>query len=129
MVVAGGQLLEMFGHGFEVGYAPLVILAAGVLARVAAGPAEDMLNMTGNGDVSASTYLATVAVNVILAIALIGSFGLNGAAIATAISLALRALWLSYAVWRRVGIRTSVVSLLTGRTTERRNEHLGAPAE
>jgi len=131
MVVAGGRLLGMFGHGFEVGYVPLVILAAGVLARVAAGPAEDMLNMTGNGDVSASTYLAIVAVNVVLATVLIGFFGLNGAAIATAISLALRALWLSYAVWRRVGIRTSILFfLVTRRIAEPpHDEHLRAPAE
>ena len=39
----------------------------GVLARVAAGPAEDMLNMTGHGGVSASTYLVVVVVNVLLA--------------------------------------------------------------
>ena len=85
----------MFGHGFEAGYVPLVILAAGVFARVAAGPAEDMLNMTGNSNVSASTYLAIVVVNVALAVALVIPFGLNGAAAASAISLALRALWLS----------------------------------
>ncbi len=64
MVAGGHWLLGMFGHGFEAGYVPLVILAAGVFARVAAGPAEDMLNMTGNSNVSASTYLAIVAVNV-----------------------------------------------------------------
>ena len=92
MVGAGDCLLGMFGHGFEAGYTPLVILAAGVLARVAAGPAEDMLNMTGHGGVSASTYLAVVVVNVLLAVALIIPFGLNGAAVASAISLALRAL-------------------------------------
>ncbi len=40
---------------------PLVILGVGVFARVSAGPAEDVLNMTGHGGVSASTYLAIVA--------------------------------------------------------------------
>ena len=64
IVAAATGCSDMFGHGFEAGYVPLVILAAGVLARVAAGPAEDMLNMTGHGDVSASTYLAIVVVNV-----------------------------------------------------------------
>ena len=132
MVGAGDRLLHMFGHGFDAGYTPLVILAAGVLARVAAGPAEDMLNMTGHSNVSASTYLAVVVVNVLLAVALIIPFGLNGAAVASAISLALRALWLSWAVWRRLQIHTSILAILAagGLSAVRfRNEHLRAPAE
>jgi O-antigen/teichoic acid export membrane protein len=132
MVTAGHTMLNMFGHGFGAGYVPLVILAAGVLARVAAGPAEDMLNMTGHGDVSASTYLAIVVVNVLLAMALVVPFGLNGAAVASAISLALRALWLSLAVWRRLRVRTSILAILFfgGLDAVReRDEHLRAPAE
>ncbi len=112
MVAGGDRLLGMFGHGFEAGYVPLVILAAGVFARVAAGPAEDMLNMTGHSKVSASTYLAIVAINVPLAIALVIPFGLNGAAVASAIALMLRALWLSYAVWKKLGIRTSILAVI-----------------
>jgi O-antigen/teichoic acid export membrane protein len=132
IVGAGDWLLDMFGHGFGAGYTPLVILAAGVFARVAAGPAEDMLNMTGNGDVSASTYLAIVVVNVVLAAALIVPFGLNGAAIASAISLALRALWLSLAVWRRVRVRTSILAIAAAgglAALHARQLHLRAPAE
>ena len=102
IIIAGGHfLLEACSAlGFDAGYVPLVILAAGVFARVAAGPAEDMLNMTGNGGVSASTYLAIIVVNVALAIPLIALFGLNGAAIASAVAMALRALWLARAVRR-----------------------------
>lgn len=132
IVTAGRPMLDIFGHGFGAGYVPLVILAAGVLARVAAGPAEDMLNMTGHGDISASTYLVIVIVNVVLAAVLIVPFGLNGAAVASAISLALRALWLSYAVWRKLRVRTSILTILLfgglGGTHER-DEHLRAPAE
>ncbi len=112
MIGGGHWLLGMFGHGFEAGYVPLVILGMGVFARVSAGPAEDMLNMTGNSRVSASTYLAIVAVNVPLAVALVIPFGLNGAAVASAIALMLRALWLSYAVWRKLGIRTSILAVI-----------------
>ncbi len=130
MVAGGAQLLAMFGHGFEAAYVPLVILAVGVFARVAAGPAEDMLNMTGHGDVSASTYLVIVVVNVALAIALVIPFGLNGAAAASAIALTLRALWLSYAVWKRLGIRTSILAVVAAAGITRlgsRAAELGAP--
>ncbi len=113
VIIAGGHfLLKMFGTGFDAGYVPLVILAAGVFARVAAGPAEDMLNMTGNGGISASTYLAIIVVNVALTIPLIALFGLNGAAIASAVALALRALWLARAVQARLGIDTSILAAI-----------------
>jgi O-antigen/teichoic acid export membrane protein len=126
ILIAGGDiLLGMFGHGFEAGYVPLAILAAGVMARVAAGPAEDILNMTGNGHLSASTYLAAVTVNVILAIALVIPFGLNGAAAASAIALALRAFWLSLSVWKRLRIGTSIVA--AGSTYLTRYTLRGAP--
>ncbi len=131
IIIAGGHfLLKMFGVGFDAGYLPLVILAAGVLARVAAGPAEDMLNMTGNGGVSASTYLAVVVVNVALAIPLIALFGLNGAAIASAVTLALRALWLSRAVRVRLGVDTSILSAIRFRDiVGGRHSAAGTPAE
>ena len=96
------------------------------------GPVGLMLNMTGHGNICASTYLAVVVVNVLLAVALIIPFGLNGAAVASAISLALRALWLSWAVWRRLQIHTSILAILAagGLSAVRfRNEHLRAPAE
>jgi O-antigen/teichoic acid export membrane protein len=108
LIAGGDMLLGMFGHGFEAGYTPLAILAAGVMARVCAGPAEDILNMTGNGRTSASTYLVVVIVNVLLAIALVIPFGLNGAAAASAVALALRAFWLSFSVWKRLRISTSI---------------------
>lgn len=113
VILAGGDLLlNLFGAGFDAGYASLAILAAGVLARVSAGPAEDLLNMTGNGRVSASTYVVVVALNVVLAIALIIPFGIEGAAVASAVSLSARALWLSLAVWRRLGIQTSILTAI-----------------
>ena len=133
IVVVGERLLGMFGGGFEAGYTPLVILAAGVIARVAAGPAEDVLNMTGHSSLSASTYLAIVVLSVALAVALVIPFGVNGAAVASAAALVIRALWLSRAARKRLGVRTSILSLvppnaLSGRFGSRRSP-AGAPAE
>jgi len=101
LIAAGGWLLGMFGQGFAAGYVPLVILAAGVLVRVAAGPAEDILNMTGHGNVTARTYLGAVAVNVALAVVLVVPFGLIGAAVASSAALMLKAVVLAAAVRRR----------------------------
>jgi O-antigen/teichoic acid export membrane protein len=113
VIVAGGDwLLAMFGDGFEAGYTPLLILATGVVARVAAGPAEDVLNMTGHSGLSASTYLAIVGVNVAFAVPLIMLFGVNGAAAAGAIALTLRALWLARAARRRLGVDATILAAL-----------------
>jgi O-antigen/teichoic acid export membrane protein len=110
ILLAGDLLLGMFGPGFEAGFVPLAILAAGVMARVVAGPAEDVLNMTGHGGLSASTYLVVVVVSVALSVALVVPFGIEGAAVASSLALAGRAAWLSRAAWRRLGIHTSVVA-------------------
>jgi O-antigen/teichoic acid export membrane protein len=112
LVAGGDRLLAMFGAGFEAGYTPLVILAVGVVMRVAAGPAEDLLNMTGHSGLSASTYLVIVGVNVAFAVPLIMLFGVNGAAMAGAIALTLRALWLAFAARRRLGVNTSILAVL-----------------
>jgi O-antigen/teichoic acid export membrane protein len=114
MVLGGHWLLDMFGTGYDDGYLPLLILAVGVAARVAAGPAEDLLNMTGHNRLTASTYLGIVVVNVALNVALIIPFGIVGAAVATSIALTLRAGWLAVAAHRRLGIHTSMVAILFG---------------
>jgi O-antigen/teichoic acid export membrane protein len=86
--------------------------------------------MTGNGGVSASTYLAIIVVNVALAIPLIALFGLNGAAIASAVAMALRALWLARAVQVRLGVDTSILSAIRLRGIfGGRHSPAGTPAE
>jgi O-antigen/teichoic acid export membrane protein len=112
ILLSGAWLLAMFGPGFEAGYAPLAVLAIGVMARVTAGPAEDILNMTGHSSLSASTYLAVIVLSVVLAVALVLPFGVNGAATASAFALAVRAVWLLVLARRRLGINTSVFSAL-----------------
>jgi O-antigen/teichoic acid export membrane protein len=128
MVLGGHWLLDMFGTGYDDGYVPLMILAVGVAARVAAGPAEDLLNMTGYGRLTAATYLGVVVVNVALNVALIIPFGIVGAAVATSTALALRAAWLAVVAHRRLGIHTSTVAILFGGRWTPEAE-LRAPAE
>jgi O-antigen/teichoic acid export membrane protein len=129
IIAAGDWLLAMFGQGFKAGYLPLAILAAGVLARITAGPAEDMLNMTGHSALSASTYFVIVLVNIAFNIALIIPFGLSGAAVATSSALMLRALYLSLAVRRRLGINTSVLAALPSLRGASAHHPQATPAE
>jgi O-antigen/teichoic acid export membrane protein len=129
LLILGKLLLGMFGDGFEAGFLPLAILAGGIVVGLAAGPAEDVLNMTGHGSLSASTYLAIIGVNVALCAALIGPFGIAGAAAASAGAMTARALWLWRAAQRRIGVDTSVAAALAATLGNCRASQRAAPAE
>jgi O-antigen/teichoic acid export membrane protein len=128
LVLASGEwLLGMFGEGFSAGYVPLVILAFGVVARVTAGPAEDLLNMTGYGGVSAYTSVASVIISIALTVALVIPFGIVGAAVGSAVALAGRALWLSVLAHRRLGIDATIFA--AAQPVASRSGKVGLPAE
>ena len=129
ILIVGEWMLALFGAGFAAGYLPLTILAVGVLARIAAGPGEDVLNMTGHGSVSAGTYLAIMAVGVPLSIALIVPFGVAGAALATSLALITRAAWLWWDVRRRFGIDASIFAAAWSWTRRSRGAELAVAAE
>ena len=104
----GKPMLMLFGPGFDAGYPFLFVLVAGVLARAAVGPAESLLTMSGNQNICALVYAATLAINVVLNMVLIPVLGLWGAAVATAIAMVFEAAALSFTVWRKLGIVMAV---------------------
>ncbi|MBL8584242.1 MAG: lipopolysaccharide biosynthesis protein [Rhizobiaceae bacterium] len=104
VLAVGKPMLALFGPGFEAGYPLLLPLVAGVVARGAVGPAESLLTMSGNQNICAMVYAATLAFNVVVSVLLIPVFGLWGAAIGTAVAMVFEACALSFTVWRRLGI-------------------------
>jgi O-antigen/teichoic acid export membrane protein len=110
----GEQILGfLFGSEFTGGYWALVILCAGQLINAAMGSVAFILNMTGHERDSAWGISAAAGVNVLLNLALIPSFGIEGAATATAASLAIWNIILA----RRVFQRTGLVSTAIGRVS------------
>lgn len=104
VLALGEPILMLFGPGFEAGYPLLFLLVIGVVARAAVGPCESLLTMSGNQNICALVYALTLAVNVVLSLALIPQYGLWGAAIGTAGAMLFEASALSFTVWRRLGI-------------------------
>ncbi len=92
LLAAGKPLLWLFGPEFTAGYPIMFILAAGILARAAAGPAQGLLVVTGQQNITAAVLCASVLLNCILNLALIPQYGLYGAATATATAFALESL-------------------------------------
>jgi O-antigen/teichoic acid export membrane protein len=101
----------MFGAEFTGGYWTLVILCGGQLVNAAMGSVAFILNMTGHERDSALGIGVAAGVNVLLNLALIPPFGIEGAAAATATSLTIWNIILA----RRVFQRTGLVSTAIGR--------------
>jgi O-antigen/teichoic acid export membrane protein len=84
----GDDLLLFFGRDFRAGYLAMVILGVGVLTRCAVGSVGTLLMLSGHQVYNAVNIAAVTAGNIALNLFLIPRYGVLGAAIATAISLA-----------------------------------------
>ena len=90
LVLFGPWLLGLFGEEFLVAYPALLVLALGQCVSFSVGPVGFLLTMTGHERVHLRILIVTAVVNVCLNVPLILAFGIEGAAVATALSIALR---------------------------------------
>lgn len=103
-------LLKLFGSSFASG-APLVaILGLGLVAGAAVGPADRALAMADHGGATARIYGVAVVANAVFCLALVPALGLAGAALATALATALKAVLLFRAARERLGIAMSILT-------------------
>lgn len=98
-----GFLMGLFGEEFVAGSNVLVILACGQFVNILTGPVTYLLMMSGNERYAMYNTVIAGSVSLILNLILIPRFGIIGAAIATAISLALINLLSFWQVKRRLG--------------------------
>ena len=98
----------MFGKDFVGGYPLMFIIAVGLLARAAVGPAERLLNMLGERRRCAHVYAGSFLLNVALCFVLIPHFGAIGAAIASASALVFESVWLFLVAKFRLGFHCLV---------------------
>jgi O-antigen/teichoic acid export membrane protein len=88
IVIFRVELLRVFGKGFEPGATVVWILCLGQLANAVTGPTGQLLSMTGRQRLEVINTVGMVAVNFFLNLLLIPRFGINGAAVATGVSIA-----------------------------------------
>jgi O-antigen/teichoic acid export membrane protein len=105
----GGHCSLLFGENFEQGYGVMFILAVGMLARAAVGPAERLLNMLGERRQCATIYAAAFVINLALCVLLIPRIGIEGAAAATSTALIVESIMLFYVAKRRLGFHVFIV--------------------
>jgi O-antigen/teichoic acid export membrane protein len=108
ILAPGHDVLRLFGPHFVNGYPLLFILAVGLLARAAVGPAERLLNMVGEQRACALVYATAFAVNVAACVGLIPFLGIRGAALATAIAVMTESGLLFVVTRRRLGLHACI---------------------
>ena len=82
------QFLAAFGDHFTDAYPLMFILAVGILAKAATGPADTILNMLGHQRASAMSIGLAAVISVTLNLILIPLFSVTGAAIARVVESA-----------------------------------------
>ena len=105
-------LLGLFGDEFKVGVNAFLFLSFGNLISSLSGPAGNMLQMTGKQVIFMNVLFVGAIVNVLLNFFLIPKFGINGAALASMISLSMWNLIMVYFVKREFGFYTFYIPFL-----------------
>jgi O-antigen/teichoic acid export membrane protein len=108
MLALGKPLLWLFGPAFVVGYPFMLVLAVGLMARAAIGPAERLLNMLNEQRICAVIYAIAFAANAGICITLAPRYGGMGAAVATSTAIVLESAMLFVAARRRLGLHLFV---------------------
>lgn len=108
LLAVGKPLLWLFGPEFTAGYPIMFLLAAGLAARAAFGPAEFILNMLGEQKACAAALFLAAGLNLGLNFLLVPWLGLHGAALATAVSLLGSSLFMAVVAKRRLGLNLLV---------------------
>lgn len=104
MIFAGGWVMGLYGKAFVAGSTVLAILAFGQLVNAMCGPVGFLLTMSGHGQQLQKTTIISLIFQLLLCVALIPKFGMEGAAIAMAAGVISNNLIAVFYVRRLIGI-------------------------
>lgn len=107
LIIFPDLYLGIFGTGFQTGATALRILAVGQLVNAAAGPAGNVLIMTGHERAAVRGIGVGLLANLMLGVALVPPLGVTGAAVAFASSLVLCQTALVVLARRRIGVNVT----------------------
>jgi O-antigen/teichoic acid export membrane protein len=112
-IVFGEYIIEiLFGESYISGISSLTILVLAQLINVVFGSVAALLNMTGNERLTMKILIISLLINIILDLILIPIYGIEGAAIANAISLIVWNVKLTTYVTNKLGIYSSRIVYL-----------------
>jgi len=102
----------VFGLEFLAAFEPLMILATGSAISVAIGPMGIFLSMAGHERNTMIGSIFGVLLSFCLTLTLIPRLGINGAALATSISLILMKATYSWFAYKKLGIPPSIILII-----------------
>jgi len=108
ILALGKPMLWLFGPSFVSAYPVMFVLAIGLLARAAVGPAERLLIMVGQQRVCALAYAGAFAVNLTGCLMLAKPYGGMGVAAATSAAFVVESALLFLIAKRRLGLHLFV---------------------
>lgn len=104
LIAVPDLLLRLYGAEFVDGAAAMRILAAGHFLRLCLGLPLFLLTMTGREWDALWAFAATTVLTIALNLALIPRLGLEGAAVASAVSMVAAYGWMTWRAYRRLGV-------------------------
>ncbi|MEM9087183.1 MAG: flippase [Cyanobacteria bacterium P01_F01_bin.53] len=111
LIICGNSYLSLFGPEFIQGRRALYILCIGVFMSTSVGLSFVILNMTGHERFTAIQGWGMTILNIVLNAILIPRWGVEGAALATSMSLTLGGFAGLIAVRRKLGIDATLMGL------------------
>jgi O-antigen/teichoic acid export membrane protein len=108
--------LGLFGEAFVAGSSALRILLIGQVVSAMAGSVGYLMMMTGHERQAAFIILGATACNILLNLLLIPPFGMQGAAVASAVTVIAWNVAMAVFLWRKLGIVPSILGSLRGTT-------------
>ncbi|MFI5426975.1 oligosaccharide flippase family protein [Aeromicrobium sp. UC242_57] len=113
LIVFGDSVLSIFGPGFEDGATSLGILAVAMAVALAAGTVQTILLMGGRSSWQLADKSIALALNVALNLALIPVWGIEGAAVAWAVTIVVDTVIVIYQVQHLMDVRPDLRLLAT----------------
>ncbi len=110
-LTVGSDILNIFGHDFILANGALMILVVGKLISIALGSGGLLLGMTGYERKLAQIIVGISLLNILFNALLIPKFGVQGAALATSMSLILMQVILSAYAIMEIGIDVSIFGI------------------
>ncbi|MBN1763791.1 MAG: oligosaccharide flippase family protein [Sedimentisphaerales bacterium] len=120
IVLFPDPILSLFGQDYQEGTGVLMVLSAGQIINALAGAVGFMLVMSGFAGMHLVSDVVVLLLNLVMNLLLIPRFGIMGAGIATASSIAVGNLIRLYLVYIKIGVqpysRAFIKPLLAGMT-------------
>ena len=112
-------IIHVFGVDYVKAVTPLLVLSVGYLGMSFFGRGGVILSMSHNEKITATLIAGSGILNIILNWILIPVYGIDGAAIATAVSVTVRIIMEAYLAYSLTGINTTIFNM--NKLVRRRN--------